>query len=96
MRKKGLNYEDCFYASVDRENGFYSLKGFFRMEREVSFERLRDIVEEYWRSKGKEHNAVVMPFDSGVGVWEYKKDKMLKGVLEGDYSRKHLVVSKGW
>lgn len=97
LHKHGLMYEDCLYAELERENNLNCLRGFYRLEKRVSDNRVRSIVSECWEDKKREHLVMIVESVHGEReLNEYIREKMLKDIIEGKYGGKKLVCSKGW
>ena len=97
LHKRGVYYEDCFYVPLNRENGLNCLRGFYRLEKRISDDRVQSIVGECWDDKKREHSVVVVELIRGeIGLNDYIREKMLKDIIEGKYVGKKLVCSKGW
>jgi len=96
LHKRGVCYEDCFYATLNRENGLNGLKGFYRMEKRVSDNKVKRVIGKCWEDERKGHLVAVVESVYGRMLNEYIREKMLKDIVEGKYGGKKLVCSKGW
>lgn len=97
LHKRGVYYEDCFYAPLNKEDGLNCLKGFYRMGKRMSDLKVRSIIGECWEDERKGHLVgAVESVYGGRMLNDYIRGKMLKDVIEGKYGGKKLVCSKGW
>ena len=96
MNRRGIKYEDCYSASVSRQKGLYSLKGFCRLDGRISGDIFKLALEKCWRADKKEHKVEMIAWMSNDDVRCYMRERMLVGVGEGEYANKHLAASKGW
>ena len=96
MHKRGIKYEDCYYAGTEGECESSSLKGFIRLEKRMVAEELAEQLRSSWCVRGRKSEVRVKEC-SGIGeILEYLKVTVYRHALDGDCAWKPLIKSAGW